>query len=200
MNRRPNSFGPILGYHGCDRVVAEEVLSGNTDLKLSENRYDWLGSGIYFWVDSPQRALGWAIEAWQNDRVEEPYIVGAHINPGLCLNFTDYGVMSEMKEAYKLVKAAADSAGIDLPKNETLRGNSIYLKRSLDCLVIEHVHAARKAVGEAAYDSVLSVFEEGKQIYKGSGIREHTHIQVAVRNPGIITAYFRVKGFKDPIM
>ena len=79
------------------------------------------------------------IEAWQNDRVEEPYIVGAHINLGLCLNFTDYGVMSEMKKAYKLVKAAAASAGIDLPKNETLRGNQIYLKRSLDCLVIENV-------------------------------------------------------------
>ena len=57
MDRRPNSFGPVLGYHGCDREVAEQVLSGQSDLRLSENSYDWLGSGIYFWVDSPQRAL-----------------------------------------------------------------------------------------------------------------------------------------------
>ena len=199
MDRRPNSFGPILGYHGCDRAVAEEVLSGDTDLKLSENSYDWLGSGIYFWVDSPQRALEWAIEAWKNNRVKEPYIIGAHINLGLCLNFTDYGVMSAIKEAYELVKAAADTASIDLPKNETLRGDSIYLKRSLDCLVIENVHTVRRAVGEPAYDSVLGVFEEGPRIYAGSGIREYTHIQVAVRNPEIITAYFRVKGFKDPM-
>ena len=46
MDRRPNSFGPVLGYHGCDRAVAEKALSGNTDLKPSENSYDWLGSGI----------------------------------------------------------------------------------------------------------------------------------------------------------
>lgn len=44
MDRRPNSFGPVLGYHGCDREVAEQVLSGQSDLRLSENSYDWLGS------------------------------------------------------------------------------------------------------------------------------------------------------------
>ena len=86
-----------------------------------------------------------------------------------------------------------------IPKNETLSKGSIYLRRSLDCLVIENVHAVRRYVGEPAYDSVLGVFEEGPRIYQGSGVREYTHIQVAVRNPEIITAYFRVKGFKDPM-
>ena len=197
MDRRPNSFGPVLGYHGCDREVAERVLSGQSDLRLSENSYDWLGSGIYFWVDSPQRALDWALEAWRGRRIEEPYIMGAHINLGLCLNFTDYGVMPEMKKAYELVRAAAETAGINLPKNETLQEGSIYLKRSLDCIVIENVHTARRAVGQPAYDSVLGVFEEGRRIYKGSGIREYTHIQVSVRNPEIITGYFRVRGWKN---
>ena len=77
-------------------------------------------------------------------------------------------------------------------------GGSIYLKRSLDCLVIEYVHAARRKTKHPAYDSVLGVFEEGDRIYDGSGIRQYTHIQIAVRTPEIITGYFRVKGFKKP--
>lgn len=44
MDRRPSSFRPVLGYHGCDREVAGQVLSGESDLRLSENSYDWLGS------------------------------------------------------------------------------------------------------------------------------------------------------------
>ena len=93
---------------------------------------------------------------------------------------------------------AARTAGIDLPKNEKLREGSIYLKRSLDCLVIEYVHAARRKTKHPAYDSVLGVFEEGDRIYDGSDIRQYTHIQIAVRTPEIITGYFRVKGFKKP--
>lgn len=37
----------ILGYHGCDTLVAEEVLAGRTPLRASENAYDWLGRGIH---------------------------------------------------------------------------------------------------------------------------------------------------------
>lgn len=46
----------ILGYHGCDEAVAEKVLAGE-DFKPSDNDYDWLGSGIYFWEANPQRGL-----------------------------------------------------------------------------------------------------------------------------------------------
>ena len=61
MPRRPkNSLGPLILYHGCDREIAEAVLSGKETLQPSENDYDWLGPGIYFWVDSPDRALDWA--------------------------------------------------------------------------------------------------------------------------------------------
>jgi hypothetical protein len=38
----------VLGFHGCDKAVAEMVLGGGSDLKKSENDYDWLGHGVYF--------------------------------------------------------------------------------------------------------------------------------------------------------
>ncbi len=34
----------IIGFHGCEKEVADQVLSGNTVLKSSENDYDWLGT------------------------------------------------------------------------------------------------------------------------------------------------------------
>ena len=47
----------LLGYHGFDREVGEAVLSGREHVVLSENVYDWLGHGAYFWENSAKRAL-----------------------------------------------------------------------------------------------------------------------------------------------
>lgn len=47
----------VLGFHGCDESVAEKLLCTNyPDFKPSENDYDWLGSGMYFWENDPCRA------------------------------------------------------------------------------------------------------------------------------------------------
>jgi len=51
----------ILGFHGCNKAVGEEILSDpKLHLKPSEKSYDWLGSGIYFWEGSVARAWEWA--------------------------------------------------------------------------------------------------------------------------------------------
>jgi hypothetical protein len=39
----------VLGFHGCDHLVAQRVVSGSTELLKSENDYEWLGHGAYFW-------------------------------------------------------------------------------------------------------------------------------------------------------
>ena len=48
------SFGFVLGYHGCDQTTGESLLAGSP-FKPSENDYDWLGPGIYFWEANPLR-------------------------------------------------------------------------------------------------------------------------------------------------
>ena len=50
----------VLAYHGCDRSVAKSVVGREKELKASQNAYDWLGEGVYFWENSPRRALRWA--------------------------------------------------------------------------------------------------------------------------------------------
>lgn len=79
-------LSPLIGFHGCERDVAERVFAGETHLNSSENDYDWLGSGIYFWVGSYERAIDWARSS---EKIKDPYVVGAFIDPGYCLNLTD---------------------------------------------------------------------------------------------------------------
>ncbi len=38
----------IFDFHGCDKAIADAVLTGEGTLSASENAYDWLGRGIYF--------------------------------------------------------------------------------------------------------------------------------------------------------
>lgn len=50
----------VIGYHGCDESTQQNVLMKGKLLKPSEQAYDWLGKGIYFWEHGPERALQWA--------------------------------------------------------------------------------------------------------------------------------------------
>jgi hypothetical protein len=94
------------------------VLSGKRLLKPSRNDYDWLGPGIYFWVDSPERGKNWAQRqaARRGGVVKDPYVIGAFIHPGLCLNLTDYGITSDLVEAYATLSESLEAAGTRMPR------------------------------------------------------------------------------------
>jgi hypothetical protein len=71
VHRLSTSF--VLAYHGCDRRIGERLLAGKDELQKSENAYDWLGPGIYFWESNPQRALEFAAEKRsRKDGIQRP--------------------------------------------------------------------------------------------------------------------------------
>lgn len=35
--------GIVVGFHGCEKTVADAVIAGETHLQISINDYDWLG-------------------------------------------------------------------------------------------------------------------------------------------------------------
>ena len=41
--------GLTIGFHGCDEDTAKRVILNKDNILASQNAYDWLGSGIYFW-------------------------------------------------------------------------------------------------------------------------------------------------------
>lgn len=181
----------VLGFHGCDRETARSIISDpKCSLHASDNLYDWLGSGIYFWENSPARALEWAKKAQKakisKGVIEEPCVIGAVIDLGHCLNLTDTKHTLFLKETYAFVKSSYENINEPCPKN------TIY-KRELDCEVINATDYITKAKGLPRYDSVRSPFMEGDEVYPDAGFLEYTHLQICIRNPNCIKGYFHVR-------
>jgi hypothetical protein len=179
----------ILGYHGCDRRVAEDLLSG-VPFAPSANDYDWLGEGVYFWEANPLRGIEFAREKGARDgSVREPYVVGAVIDLGFCLDLLSSTGTAAVASAYEDLRAHFEAAGKTMPSNT--RGPDSLL-RALDCAVVNHLHAVRERAELQAFDSVRGVFFEGGPSYPGSGFSKKAHIQICVRALSCIKGVFRV--------
>jgi len=178
----------ILGFHGCTQKIAEELLSDPFALRISAEPHDWLGEGMYFWENDPSRALDWAQKSSRSKA--DPYVVGAVIDLGHCLNLMNYEMLGEVKTAHDVLQQSSPSKYAQL-KNEGGKDN---YKRHKDCAVFDFLHELRSAADLTAYDTVRSVFWEGSDLYEGSGIKEKNHIQICVRNSECIKGFFRPRG------
>lgn len=195
MSRLATSF--VLGYHGCDRVTGLGVLNGDIKLKPSAKGFDWLGRGVYFWEADPRRALEWA--HWKHVRGDyaEPFVIGAVIDLGNCLDLTVRENLELLGEGYLGLKAEHDVAGRDLPVNRNVPGDPFrdMLLRYLDDAVVEKVcqdveAAAAHGSSVEPFDTVRGLFQEGDRAYPGSGFFSKTHTQIAVRRTEAIKGVF----------
>lgn len=183
----------ILGYHGCDDGVAERVFSGRATLRESNNDYDWLGPGIYFWEHNAKRAYEFACDIVKRphpsgQKIKKPAVVGAIIDLGYCLNLLDSRFIELVKEAHKDYSRAMEAVGQSLPENT---GGKNLPVRKLDCAVIRTLHQVREDQKEDPFDTVRAAFFEGKPLYDNAGFAAQSHIQVCVRDPRCIVGYFR---------
>ena len=176
-----------MGFHGCDISTYKKVLIDHENLKASDNQYDWLGNGIYFWENSYQRAYDWAKN---NTKYEKPAVIGAVIDLGYCLNLTDYHSADVLGRGYEMLKEKYAALGEELPVNRKPNKNGDVLLRDLDCAVIQQIHQYHKETEAREYDSVRGVFIEGREAYPGAGFKEKTHIQLCIVNPNCIKGFF----------
>ncbi len=184
--------GLIFGFHGCDQEVCDNVLNRKTELTPSENEYDWLGSGIYFWENNLKRAWQFAEELKINPRpakspITNPAVLGAIIDLGECLDLMDSENLELVKESYKKLEISSQTLGMKLPVNKTGKNTRDLLLRDLDCLVIESLHDKMLPL---SFDSVRGVFWEGEELYHNAGFKEKNHVQICIRNPNCIKGYF----------
>jgi len=173
----------IIGYHGCDAAVADRVLQSGEGLLPSENEYDWLGQGIYFWEHGPERAWEWAKEHHST-----PAVVGALIHLGNCFDLLDSRNTAILGEAFRTYQLEMQHLGKRIPEN---RGSPERLRRDRDCAMLNWLLKSFVDIGLAAFQTVRGVFQEGGEAFPGSGIHAKSHIQVAVRDPACIIGYFR---------
>lgn len=185
----------VLGYHGCDKDVADEILAGKSEVRSSTNSYDWLGSGAYFWENNPARALSWAKLLARSDskKIKTPAVISAIIDAGNCLDLAEESSLELVKSSFSLFENLSHIAGLPLPVNEAgYKGDHDLVKRHLDCAVVNFLHESRAAEGLADYHTVRAPFSEGGELFKGSKIMDKTHVQWCVRDPKHnIIAYFR---------
>lgn len=193
MARLHTSF--ILGFHGCSRDIGEKILSGDGALSGSNQDYDWLGPGIYFWESDPTRAWEWADWKVKRGDYKFPFVVGAIVDLGNCLDLMARDSLELLGQAHESLKTATQAIGDGrgLPVNGKAGAkDEDNLLRYLDCAVVRHLHEALKDSGVDPFDSVRGLFTEGGPLFEGSGFQKKTHVQIAVRSPDLLKGYFRV--------
>jgi hypothetical protein len=178
----------ITGFHSCDKEIGLDILNGKYGLKSSINSWDWLGEGAYFWEQNPQRALSYAEDCAMgnqkfNGEIKTPFVIGAIIELGNCLNLLEPTSISIIKNAYASMKELFEILGDKMPVN---KGPN----RALDCAVIQYVHESNKQSKIAPYDTIRSSFNEGGQVYPTSNFTDKLHIEICVINPEQIKGYF----------
>lgn len=196
----------VIGYHGCIREKGEPVIRDGGALPPSDEAYDWLGRGVYFWEYGYDRALRWAEAhaARKNQTLAagqapaEPYVVGAVIQLGRCLDLADTQAIKLLATWYQDLVRTCREQGKALPANEMRKGVPApdgWL-RFLDCAVINLgidnlEHALGHGPDRPYFGTVRGVFVEGEPAFRGSGIQALTHTQIAVRDPSCILGWFR---------
>ncbi len=187
----------IIGYHGCDKAVADKVFTEDGKLEYSENRHDWLGKGIYFWEYGKARANEWA--RWRSSaiggpgvKITNPSVVGAYIHLGNCFDLLDSANTHLLGEMYKLYKQDREKDGAPIPRNtRSSPGDIDHTKRLLDCAVVNYAIAMIEKTEGTRYDTVRCIFSEGKPAFDGSFIMDKSHVQIAVRSEAAILGYFK---------
>lgn len=180
----------VYGFHGTDKEIAYKILNQQEEFVPSQNDYDWLGNGIYFWENSLERAKQYASEAMKrkNSKIIEPFALGAILDLGNCLDLLDQKYLDLLSISYQ---SLSQDMGDHLPKNTTFGPKDFdFRKRQLDCAVIRYTHAMVQQKTGSCFDTVRAVFWEGEELYSGAGFRKKNHIQIAVLNPKCIKGVF----------
>lgn len=186
----------VLGFHACDKDIGEAILSGDKGFKASENEYDWLGHGMYFWENSLSRARAYGQEIKEKrKKIKEPFVIGAVIHLGYCFDLLDFHALQVLQSHYQKMADTFKVLGTELPINTdwSVNANPDKLRRSLDCAVFNYMTSQMKHANppEKAFDTIRGVFWEGAELYPSAGFKEKNHIQLCVRNPNCIKGYFR---------
>ncbi|EWH08985.1 hypothetical protein DS2_14914 [Catenovulum agarivorans DS-2] len=182
----------IYGFHGLDKTTALKILLQEDSFRHSTNKYDWLGSGIYFWENNLERAKQYAIQdsKRKNSSIKEPFVLAAVIELGNCLDLLDQKYNDFLKVAYTQLKQDLEAENIEIPTNKGFSSNDFDFKaRELDCAVIRYACALAEEAGEP-FDSVRAAFIEGAPLYEGARFYSENHIQLAIINPDCIKGIF----------
>ncbi|MEG0921998.1 MAG: hypothetical protein RSD57_12425 [Comamonas sp.] len=214
----------VLAFHGCDISTRDALIRGDLHtLDHSTNPYDWLGTGIYFFLSDHERALKLAKFVSENPSrmltkrpIISPAVIGCVLDIDRWLDLTSEAGRRNFVAAARSLHSAAETAAkvadreLALPKNRpAFDGDTDIIYRAYDCAVCNMIHAIRKGecekamlagdtkkmLGTLPYQATVSAFNQGNPI-DGSAICDGSHTQVAVHDDSCIRGWFLLRGDK----
>ncbi len=182
----------IHGYHGTTRDRVESI--ENEGFKHSRGEDLWLGEGVYFWQNAPERAWERATRL-ARERLKDPVVFGAKIRfefgaPRKSTQYVDLlDIVWEDKvvDAYEKLREDHEQLGLPLPPQTPDQ-------HGIDHHIIERLVRDHEAQG-IKINAVRATFhQEGGPIYvyEGRGEREESalytrsQVQIAVRELDLI--------------
>jgi hypothetical protein len=132
----------LIGFHGCDVSVRDQLLKNSDHIEKSEKPYDWLGHGMYFWENNLERARQWAKDKEDRGEIKEAAVIGAVLHLGNCCDFLDSSYIDLIAVYYDLMKINYQALGKPLPQNKNVK-RDLYkdkLLRELDCRTHNRVY------------------------------------------------------------
>lgn len=199
-NHRPNL---VIGFHGCDEEIRNQLVAHPQSIKRSEESFDWLGHGFYIWENNYDRALQWAKDKVKRGGIKKPAVLGVICTLDNCLDFTDTAYTTMIQQYYELMKRDFENLGKALPQNRDIPTDEFHdlILRELDCAVIEFMHQKiREEIDKQVrvhnyselkyFDTVRGIFTEGGPAFTGAGIQLKSHIQLCIRNFNCIKGLF----------
>jgi hypothetical protein len=178
----PTPFSIAIGYHTCARELAERIQANQTQLQAGPNQYDWLGSGVYFWVGNYLLARWWLNVISGGDPAFQGATLKYEIRLENCLDLSDSKYLRRLSAHEQSIDWASKGAR---PQNEIAPPGHIiegeYKQRFLDHAVIDDYCTNV----EPDIEMVYGLFRSGKPIYRGAGQYAYNNAQLAIRPSGL---------------
>jgi hypothetical protein len=175
----------VLGHHGTTVERADAIKE--TGFEITENEYDWLGSGVYFFERSPLRAIEWARDKYPHC---QPCVMAAEIAFGRdgqnCLDLASREGLTALEKFFREFVFHFPREYVAGLK-ETPSGYRQFSYHVINRFCIRmaevgwDIHAIRSPFDEGDY-----IFSDPDGIFPTARLRKLTHIQIAVRDCGAI--------------
>ena len=185
-----SSHDVVDGYHATSVRAARRILAG-APFRLSRNRYDWLGDGVYFWEAAPERAWEWTQQPRVKARLgTQVAVIGARIHLDRCMDFHDTVWHKPLRDVYEYLRERYERTQRALPQ-QTAWGKHGWDREVINQLVLMTYRITGVEIG-----AVRASFREpgDEPIFGDSALYQGAHVQIAVRDQRLIEERWLARG------
>lgn len=195
----------VRGFHGTTTSRAR-LIRAQSRIMISNNDYDWLGTGAYFFQDAPLRAWKWATNWATVASGEAPAVIAADIDLDGCFDLLDIDNWRFIETAYNRFNFVYRSVGLPVPAQaapivRSAGGQRYHVaspqpvvgqsgRNLVDCAVVRlALQLFTKSTGKTVR-SVRGAFIEGREMHDNSYFFDHMHVQIAVlKTRGVLSNF-----------